>query len=240
MPRTNRGIDEHTDNRSQRSDTLVAGFLSMRRGLFPRPLLARTAALLLLWGCSTNTTFTSTWKAPGAQGIHPAGKTIAALVISSDAASRKSAEVYLANDLTIRGARGIAAYTLLGADHGNGEYARSRLKEAGVDGVVIMRAVGKDQRVTYQPGDTSFSTFGSYYGGFGSYYGYGWQSTVSTGSVRTDTVVAVETLIYSLKDDKLLWAGTSHTTNPDNLSDLVTEVADAVARQAAKQGLIAH
>jgi len=129
---------------------------------------------------------------------------------------------------------------LLGADHGNGDYARSRLKEAGVDGVVVMRAVGKDQRVSYQPGGTSFNTFGSYYGGFGSYYGYGWQTTSSTASVRTDTVVAVETLIYSLKDDKLLWAGTSHTTNPDNLSELVTEVADAVAKQAAKQGLIAR
>ena len=207
--------------------------------LHPRHLLPGTAALVLLWGCST-TTFTSTWKAPGAQGIEPAGKTIAALVISSDANSRKSAEVYLANDLTIRGARGIPAYTLLGADHGNGDYARSRLKEAGVDGVVVMRAVSKDQRVTYQPGGTSFNTFGSYYGGFGSYYGYGWQTTYSTASVRTDTVVAVETLIYSLKDDKLLWAGTSHTTNPDNLSELVTEVADAVAKQAARQGLIAR
>ena len=93
--------------------------------------------------------------------------------------------------------------------------------------------------MTYQPGGTS-SAFGSYYRGFGSYYGYGWQTTVSTGSVRTDTVVAVETLIYSLKDDKLLWAGTSHTTNPDNLAELVTEVADAVARQVAKQGLIAR
>ncbi len=202
----------------------------------PRHPAPWAAALLLLWGCST-TTFTSTWKAPGAQGIEPAGKTIAALVISADLKSRKSAEVYLANDLTIRGARGIPAYTLLGTDHGNGDYARGRLKEAGVDGVVVMRAVSKDQQVTYQSGGTS-SAFASYYGGFGSYYGYGWQTTFSPASVRTDTVVSVETLIYSLKDDKLLWAGTSRTTNPDNLSELVTEVADAVAKQAAKQGLI--
>jgi hypothetical protein len=143
------------------------------------------------------------------------------------------------NTQVSRGLPGIAAYTLLGTDHGNGDYARSRLKEAGVDGVVVMRPISKDQRVTYTPGGTS-STFGSYYGGFGSYYGYGWQTTYSPGSVRTDTVVAVETLIYSLKDDKLLWAGTSHTTNPANLSELVTEVADAVAKQAARQGLIAR
>jgi hypothetical protein len=211
-----------------------AGLMTLTR----RRLSPCAAALLALCACST-TTFTSTWKAPGAQGIEPAGKTIAALVISNDAGTRKSAEVYLANDLTIRGARGVPAYTLLGADHGNGEEARSRLREAGVDGVVVMRPVSKDQRVTYKPGGTS-SAFRSYYGGFGSYYGYGWQTTVSTASLRTDTVVAVETLIYSLKDDKLLWAGTSHTTNPDNLSHLVTEVADAVAKQAASQGLIAR
>jgi hypothetical protein len=203
-----------------------------------RRLSPGAAALLLLCACST-TTFTSTWKAPGAQGIEPAGKTIAALVISSDAATRKSGEVYLANDLTIRGARGVPAYTLLGTDLGDGEAARKRLRQAGVDGVVVMRPMGKDQRVTYNSGGTS-SAFGSYYGGFGSYYGYGWRTTVSAPSVRTDTVVAVETLIYSLKDDKLLWAGTSHTTNPDNLSQLVTEVADAVAKQAASQGLIAR
>ena len=93
----------------------------------PRLLVLCFAALLLLWGCST-TTFTSTWKAPGAEGIRPVGKTIAALVISSDANSRKSAEVYLANNLTIRGARGIPAYTLLGTDHGDGDYARTRRK----------------------------------------------------------------------------------------------------------------
>jgi hypothetical protein len=204
-----------------------------------RCLSPGAAAVLLLCACSTTTTFTSTWKAPGVQGIAPAGKSIAALVISTDVGTRKSAEVYLSNDLTIRGARGVPAYTVLGLDHGTGESARKRLREAGVDGVVVMRPVGKDQRVTYKPGGTS-STFASYYGGFGSYYGYGWQTTVSAPSVRTDTVVAVETLIYSLKDDQLLWAGTSHTTNPDNLSQLVTEVADAVAKQAARQGLIAR
>lgn len=107
-------------------------------------------AVVCLSACAS-TTFISTWKAPDAHGIDPIGKKIAALVISGDAAQRRSAEVYLANDLTIRGARGIAAYTLIGLDQPNVDYARARFKEAGVEGVVVMRMVGHDQRVIVEP-----------------------------------------------------------------------------------------
>ncbi len=193
-------------------------------------------AALCLSACGS-TTFTSTWKAPDAQRVDPAGKSIAALVIYSDKKRRRDAEVYLTHELTIRGARGIAAYTLTGLDYPSVDEARARFKEAGVEGVVIMRVVGHDQRVIVDPGGFS----GSAYGSFGSYYSsYGLAVSYSTGSVQTDTVVTIETLIYSLSQDKLLWAGTSRTSNPAGVQSLITEVADAVASQMAKQGLIAR
>jgi len=58
--------------------------------------------------------------------------------------------------------------------------------------------------------------------------------------VQTDTEVTIETLIYSLTHDKLLWAGTSRTSNPEGIQGLVTEVANAVAGEVAKQGLVAR
>jgi hypothetical protein len=194
-------------------------------------------AVLSLSACGS-TTFTSTWKAPDAQRVDPAGKSIAALVIYGDKKRRRDAEVYLAHELTIRGARGVAAYTLLGLDgYPTVDYARARFKEAGVEGVVIMRLVAHDQTVIVDPGGFS----GSAYSSFGSYYSsYGMSVSYSTGSVQTDTVVTIETLIYSLKQDKLLWAGTSRTSNPDGLQSLITEVADAVSSQMARQGLTAR
>ena len=194
-------------------------------------------AVLWLSACGS-TTFTSTWKAPDAQRVDPVGKSIAALVIYGDKMRRRDAEVYLAHELTIRGARGVAAYTLLGLDgYPTVDYARARFKEAGVEGVVIMRLVAHDQTVIVDPGGFS----GSVYGSFGSYYSsYGTSVAYSTGSVQTNTVVTIETLIYSLRQDKLLWAGTSRTSNPAGLQSLITEVADAVAGQMAKQGLVAR
>jgi hypothetical protein len=194
------------------------------------------SAALCLSACGS-TTFISTWKAPDAPRVDPAGKSIAALVIAPDKKQRRDAEVYLTHELTIRGAHGVAAYTLIGLDYPDLEYARARFKEAGVDGVVIMRLVGHDQHVIVDPGGFS----GSVYGSFGSYYSsYGVGISYSTGSVQTDTEVTIETLIYSLTHDKLLWAGTSRTSNPEGVQGLVTEVANAVAGEVRKQGLIAR
>jgi hypothetical protein len=197
----------------------------------------RTLLLTLALGLSacSSTTFIQTWKAPDAQPVNPQDKSIAALVISPDKKRRRDAEVYLAHELTVRGARGVAAYTLIGMDLPKVDVARAHFKEAGVDGVVIMRLVAHDSQTIVDPGGFS----GSAYGSFGSYYqSYGMELTYSTGSVQTDEWVTIETLIYSLNQDKLLWAGTSRTTNPEGLQALVTEVANGVAGQISKQGLV--
>lgn len=159
-----------------------------------------------------------------------------ALAISGDAKRRRDAETYLAYELSIRGANGISSYTLIGFDNHTVDYARTRFKEAGANGVVVMRLVGHDQTTISDPGGFS----GSVYGSFGSYYSsYGMSVSYSSGYEHTESEVRIETLIYSLNPDKLLWAGTSRTSNPEGLQELITEVADAVSREVRKQGLVA-
>jgi len=56
--------------------------------------------------------------------------------------------------------------------------------------------------------------------------------------IRTDTIVSVETLVYSLRQNKLVWAGQSQTTNPGKVDGFVREIATAAAQEMRKQGLI--
>jgi|HubBroStandDraft_4_1064222.scaffolds.fasta_scaffold28981_2 hypothetical protein len=195
-----------------------------------------TAVAVLLLAACASTTFTSTWKAPDVQALNPAGKTIAAVFVARNESRRRSAEDLLAADISQHGAHGVAAYTLLPDDQrGDGEAARAKLKAAGIDGVVVMRVVGRDQRITYTPG----YVMPAYYGAFGPYWGYGWGAVYQPGYLQSDTVVSVETLVYSLTRDKLLWASTSRTTDPRGLDNLVTEVANATAKEMIRQGLLA-
>ncbi len=198
--------------------------------------LALGTVVLVLSACVPTTTFTSTWKTPDAQAVSPVGKTVAALFVTRDESKRRAAEDILAADLTARGAHGIASYTLVpNAQRGDVEAVKAKLKQAGIQGVVVMREVGKDQQITYRPG----YVVPVYYGGFGPYWGYGWTAVYDPGYLQTDTYVSVETLIYSLRQDKLLWAGTSRTSNPSNLDKLIQEVADAAAKEMTRQGFLA-
>jgi hypothetical protein len=198
-------------------------------------LTALCISLSYLTGC-VSTTFTSTWKAPDARPVNPTGKTVAAVFVSSDEGRRRTAEDVLVLKLNEHGAHGIAAYTLIPTEElRDMNRVHTRLAQAGVDGVVVMRVIGKSQQLSYTPGAARFPP---YYRRLSGYWGYGWGAVYEPGYLRTDTLVSVETLVYSLQDDALLWAGTSRTTNPSSIDRFVDELADAVGAEMTKQGLL--
>jgi hypothetical protein len=194
------------------------------------------AALALLAACAATTTFDSIWKAPNVKALSPVGKAVVAVFVSRDVSQRRAAEDEMVADLNKRGAHGIAAYTLLTNDKGaDAEAARAVFKAQGANAVVVMRLVGKDQKVTYTPGAPAPAS----YGRFGPYWGYGWGAAYDPGYLSTETLVSVETTIYSLDRDELLWAATSRTVNPTDVKSLVSEVAEATANQMVLEGMLA-
>ncbi len=204
-----------------------------------RPTAMRTLAPLgavLLGACAATTTFNTTWRNPEAQPVVLAGKKVAALVMSKNDLRRRAAEDALARELTARGAQGISAYTIVPTEAARDqERAKTALEQAGVDGVVILRPMGRDKQVSYTPG---YWRNAPYYRSFWGYYGYGWRSVYEPGYLRTDTIVNVETLVYSFRQDALMWAGLSQTTNPENADSFMHELAGAVANEMKKAGLL--
>ena len=55
--------------------------------------------------------------------------------------------------------------------------------------------------------------------------------------MRDDRVVSLETLIFSVPKDALVWAGMSETENPKNAAAVVAEVVKEAAKEMKKQGL---
>jgi hypothetical protein len=194
------------------------------------------AATLVLTACTT-TTFTSTWKAPDAQAVDPTGKKVAAVYMSSDESSRRAAEDVLARKLTEHGAQGVPSYTLVDTSVASDvERTKKQLAAAGVDGVVTMRVLGEKERTRVTYGEPW--GYAPYYRHFSSYWGFGWGAPYSPTEVTTTTELRIETLVYSLTRDELLWAGTSRTSDPGKISSLVDEVADSVAKEMTKQGVL--
>jgi hypothetical protein len=178
--------------------------------------------------------FTSEWKSPDAFGVSFAGKKVAALVISNDDSLRISGEEALVRELTARGLQSIATYRIAPKEElQSAERARGWFERANVEGVVAMRPVSKDTRTSYNPGVWTSPSYGTLWG----YYGYGWGSVYIPGRVDTDTVVVVETTIFSVPRNQLLWAAVSETKNPKDLQRFVDALVKESVKALHKQGL---
>jgi len=180
--------------------------------------------------------FTSTWKSPSAQAVQYSGKKVIGLVISDDLSLRMSAEEALARQLIARGVQGVAAYRLIPREEiRDPERVKGWFERAGASGVVIMRLLDLSKETT--PSAVLWQS-GTYYNSLWSYYPYAWGASFAIVPGRTDIKVVVETLLFDVAAGRLLWAGTSESTNPEGAQTLVGDIVDAAADQMKKEGLI--
>lgn len=201
------------------------------------PKRITAAVMLALLGCTASTRFVNTWKAPdGAPLSIQTGDTVIAMVISKEETTRRSGEDSLSQELRQRGLRPISSYTLIPTDQ-VGDRARAELaiRASGAVAAFVVRPIAVTKEQTYVP--STYMGPGPY-GGFGDYYGFGWGGAYSSGYVVTDTVVRLETLVFDLRQDKLLWAGQSQTTNPDQLDEFVRELVKVTIAELQKAGVI--
>jgi len=77
----------------------------------------------------------------------------------------------------------------------------------------VTRVVDQETVQNYYP--PTYSTVAApsaYYGGWYGYYSLGYTYQTSPGYVEENKVFRVETNLYDLKGDKLMWSGLSETT----------------------------
>lgn len=192
---------------------------------------------VLLSGCASST-LSTTWKAPDAKPLDFRGHKVVAIVMAKDQDTRRLGEDRLAQQIAAYGAEGRTLYSMVpGATAGSEQQTRATLEAAGVKGAVVMRPVFVDKEVHVTPAYES-QTYASLWGG---YYGYGMSLSYTSGreaSVSEKLVVYVETLVYSLEQNELVWAGRSTTTDPDTLAELIQELSKATVAELSKQGLV--
>jgi hypothetical protein len=175
--------------------------------------------------------FSSVWKSSDVSRLNFAGKKVAALVITEDQSLQQSAEEALVRELTSRNVNGIASYRIVPRpEMKTVDKVRGWFERAKVEGAVALRPIGNKTEREY----TLVSWASGYYPSFWGYYGYGWSAPYEVPTGRVITTIVVETLIYDVAKDRLIWAGTSETRNPKTLqsfiSDLIKEAVDEMKK----------
>jgi hypothetical protein len=196
-----------------------------------------TSLTVLLAACANgpSTTFSSTWQPSGAQPVSAAGMHIATVYINENDGNRRVGEDVLADEVTRYGGVGIPSYTILSDNPQDRERAKRALQQAGVQAVLLMRVVSREQDISYK---SSYWNSSPMHSSLWSYWDYGWGAVRQPGYLNPETHAGVETLLYSLVEERLLWAGMSHTIDPTTVNSVVTEVARQVVKQMNEENVL--
>lgn len=174
---------------------------------------------LCMSACGGSTTrFEQMWRAPNA-----GAQKVVTLYESQDGAMRRTIEDKLARELSGRHIVAVPAHTLLGSgDLRDHDAARKTLIDHGFDGVVVVRLIGTEM----YPGDRStMATWGA-----------SWPTSYED-YVFDSPVVRLETTLYSLHDDTMLWSARSRTADAQSTNEVIDQVTSLVAATLQRQGV---
>jgi hypothetical protein len=164
--------------------------------------------VLLLAACASTPSLTSSWRDP-ALAAPLQGKLMVVGVTRSDAA-RRIFEDGFSQALRAAGRDAVASYTLAGE---SGQITGERMKEAvaasGAAGVFTARVAQVDQKIDVVPGVPPP------YAGYGFYGWYGPAWSMSQPDVIQYQEATIETTLWDVKSDHVVWSGTTRTTETD-------------------------
>jgi hypothetical protein len=188
-----------------------------------KPLLL----LLILSACAT-TEVVNSWKAPEAQiNKENLTKVLVAVLAESDATRRASEDRMATFHPSF-----VPSYTLFP----NPETTEDELKcqnlldEQGIEGIIIMRMLKVGEEQTFIPSNPGVPYWGGWHGRY-------WGAYNQPGYFRTDLTYTIETNVFSLKTNQLLWTGLSTTMNPGKFDRTIKEVIEASYKQMKADGL---
>ena len=78
----------------------------------------------------------------------------------------------------------------------------------------------------------------SYYSTFTGYWNQTWSTVYEIGSRTSPRRIAIETLIYSIEEDELVWVAESQTADPKDVRTFAEELVDAIGQEMRNAGLV--
>jgi len=203
------------------------------------------SAFILVAGCSSanKTVITGAWNNPDHE-IEDFAK-ILVLGISENQSSRAVVEQTVVDELVLEGFTAVTAsqnftpqeLTAMKDDH---DLAKKRLEEIGVDGILIMSVLDVREETYYVPGTTSYYPTASYpyYGGYYGYWGRTYTTVSSPGYYEQTVSIFLESNLYDLESDVLVWSAQSKTQDPSSVQALADNFARVLVDELIKDKVI--
>lgn len=196
-----------------------------------------------LSACSSQTTLYERWNDEQYSG--PMLNKILVLGVFKDDIQRRSFEATFVKEVNAKNKQAVAGYTLMpeAEDYDSKEDILAVVKKMGADSVLITSYKGTVEKQREVPPRVDYVPrmgmgYGRYGYGYSGYYGSRYDTVYRPGYTVTDSVVQLETRVFSVANEKLVWAGKSKSVNVSSGEKLVKELVKLVVKDMKESGLI--
>ena len=206
-----------------------------------------TVFLLLIACKTTSTSFSQSYRNPGFE--ETVFKRILVIGIAQDHEGRQAFENALATAIAKEGGTAAASWTILpDTAQLTEEQLHATIQNEGVDGVLLTRLLSVDKDTEYTPPKKYNKPRTRYYpaspgwgwghGGYYGFYGTTYAAVHEPGYFDTSTSLRLETNLYSVASNELVWTGQSKTVDPSSIDDARASITAAVAQKLKEERLI--
>ena len=174
------------------------------KSLATRFVLFLFVCFCLPLSCAT-TKMTDTWKDDTYRGTI---RKVVVVGIFKEPDTRKIFEDEFADRLRARGVDATASHKIISeAELPDKDVGIGKIRKLGADGILVTRVMDMETVKNYVPGQAY--AVPSYYGYYGGYYSYSY--SYRPGYTETEGTAYLETNLYNVGDEKLIWSGRSKT-----------------------------
>lgn len=197
-------------------------------------LMIITILFFTLTSC-TNTRVISSWREPNKELRISNLKKVLVVALFKNETSNHNTEDEMVRYLN---GKGVVSYDYLNSNFNkqNEEAIRTKIRKDGFDGAITMRMLYIDKETNYSQGP--ISAYPSYYQTFSGFYFKNWNYYGESGYYTTSKKYIVETNVFSIKEDKIIWTGLTETSDPEGIDKMTKEIVTVVYKKMVEEGFI--
>ena len=152
---------------------------------------------------------------------------------------RNAFEKQLKEKLTKKGVTAISSLEVLPVDEViSKESFYKYFKDENIDAVLVTRLVDVKETAEFVEGETYVQPVAGYYGGFYSYYSTIYRDIPDPSHFSTERVYQIETSLFKVEGEKLVWHALSEAYNPNDALDIIDDLAKNIAKKLSDAGFI--
>lgn len=191
----------------------------------------------LFGSCSANRLLSS-WNDPSF--VEHSMATVLIVGIAKDETKRRIYEDTFADSLARTNTPSVASYTVSKQSiEPTKEALENAIKKTAAKTVLITHMISEGEKGFYQPSNRTIETNSySNYGGLYSYYPFIYNAVYSSGSYQSSTKVILETNLYDVETEKLIWSARSESIDPVMTRKFYQQLIDLFLNDLSKKNLL--